>query len=211
MVQSTEYQVQQQLFIILALLKKVMKFTYDFVNMTGFMESRWKTFKSCKEILIQKHKGMVRRTYYKISRDILLLFTRVSMQQSLHHLKLQTHLKNILKLSSYVREANHIFMKDVKWGKVYVPLHSPWDLWWTNWDSFFFRILRYPSALSFHLCSLLKCFHVPLMLYKLSKWQRLQIQLISSSSLSSDGGFFLSESYDTHEYMLWGNGRFSYL
>ena len=136
MVQSTEYHVDKQLCIILALLKKVMKFTYGFVYMTGFMESRWITFKLCQEILIQKPKAMVRKTYCKISGDILFLFTPVSMQQSLHHLKLQTHLKNILKLISYVREANHILMKDVKWGKVSVPLHCPWDMWWTNWHFF---------------------------------------------------------------------------
>ena len=90
MAQNTQYHVEQQLCIVLALLKKVMKFTYGFVYMTGFMESRWTTFKLCEEILIQKPKAMVRKTYCKISGDILLLSTPVSMQQSLHHLKLQT-------------------------------------------------------------------------------------------------------------------------
>ena len=51
-----------------------MKFTYGFVYMTGFMESRWTTFKLCQEILIQKPKAMVRITYWKISRDIFIKF-----------------------------------------------------------------------------------------------------------------------------------------
>lgn len=49
-------------------------FTYGFVYRTGFMESKWKIFKLCQEILIRKPNAMVRKTYWKISGDIFITF-----------------------------------------------------------------------------------------------------------------------------------------
>jgi len=51
-----------------------MKFTYGFAYMTGFMESRKTKFKLCQEILIQKPKALVRKTYWNILGDIFITF-----------------------------------------------------------------------------------------------------------------------------------------
>jgi hypothetical protein len=67
--------------------------------MTGFMKSRWITFKLCKEILIQKSNATVRRIYCKISGVIFFTVHPVSIKQALKHFKLQILLNNILKLS----------------------------------------------------------------------------------------------------------------